>query len=100
MPKLKELSVDKLHLDLHNFRTVAQKTELQAVNSMISISPNKFWALLESLLDDGYIKTETIIVLEKSGKYTIKEGNRRVAAIKIILSKYKKLRYLTTFKLE
>ncbi|EMY60686.1 hypothetical protein [Leptospira terpstrae] len=91
MPKLKELSVDKLHLDLHNFRTVAQKTELQAVNSMISISPNKFWALLESLLDDGYIKTETIIVLEKSGKYTIKEGNRRVAAIKIILSKYKKI---------
>ncbi len=55
---------------------------------MISVNPDWFWALAESLLDDGYHLTENILVLQtdKAGKNLIvKEGNRRIGALKLIL---------------
>ena len=67
MPTTNLLSVKQLKLDLNNFRTVPQKNEISAVHAMISINPDWFWALMESLLADGYHPTENIIVL-KSGK--------------------------------
>jgi len=80
------LPVNDLAIDLQNFRTVAQKNEVEAINAMISISPDYFWGLMESLLDDGYLPTENIIVLEDpTNGYQVKEGNRRVASLKIIL---------------
>lgn len=85
MPAMQDLSVDSLHLDLQNYRTTPQKDETDAINSLISIDPNGFGALMESLLEDGYHPTENIIVLKKEGKYLVKEGNRRIAALKIIL---------------
>lgn len=45
---------------------------------------------MESLLDDGYLPTENIIVLESpDGKMVVREGNRRVASLKIILGHIK-----------
>ena len=53
---------------------------------MISISPERFLALLESILDDGYHATENIIVQKSAkGKLIVKEGNRRIAALKYAL---------------
>lgn len=55
---------------------------------MIAVSPDYFWGLTNSLLDSGYLPTENIIVLESDTKPALlitKEGNRRVAALKIIL---------------
>lgn len=86
MQRTKLLPVKDLSIDLNNFRTIAQKTELDAIKAMISISPDYFWGLMESLLDDGYLPTENIIVLEGGdGKHLVKEGNRRVASVKIML---------------
>ncbi len=88
MPVTEFRSVQDLALDLANHRTVQQVDEIHAVQTMISISPDRFWALMESLIDDGYLPTENILVLE-TGKDTpksiVKEGNRRVAALKLIL---------------
>ncbi|MCW5795341.1 MAG: hypothetical protein KIS97_13490 [Nitrospira sp.] len=88
MPSITATVVNALKLDLNNFRTVRQVNEIKAIHSMISISPAWFWALTESLLDDGYHLTENIIVL-KSGSngqdLIVKEGNRRVGALKLIL---------------
>jgi hypothetical protein len=84
MPSTTQLNVDKLHLDLSNFRTVHQKNETQAIKTMIAVSPDRFWALMDSLLDDGYHPTENIIILSSDNKYLVKEGNRRIAALKII----------------
>lgn len=82
MPQL----VKDLSIDLCNFRTVAQESELKAIKAMISISPDYFWALMESLIDDGYLPTENIIVLLGThNKMLVKEGNRRIASLKIIL---------------
>lgn len=83
-----DLAVKKLHLDLHNFRTTPQKDEESAIQSMISVNPEWFWALMSSILDSGYLPTENILVLRqgiKNGKLVVKEGNRRVAAMKIVL---------------
>ncbi|MDQ0037876.1 hypothetical protein J2W30_005655 [Variovorax boronicumulans] len=87
MAKTKLLPVKELAIDLRNFRTVRQKTELDAIKAMISISPDYFWGLMESLLDDGYLPTENILVLQDAkGVNQVKEGNRRIASLKIILS--------------
>jgi hypothetical protein len=87
MPKTEATSVQDLHLDLDNFRSVAQPSEIQAIQSMILVEPIKFWALMESLLDDGYLPTENIIVLKTGlvgSELLVKEGNRRIAALKLI----------------
>lgn len=92
MARTELVKISKLKLDLKNFRTVPQATEEDAIKAMISVSPDKFAALIDSLITDGYLPTENIIVLEtgsKSAKFTVKEGNRRIAALKIIHGIYK-----------
>jgi len=84
MPIMRNLPVDSLQLDLKNYRTVPQKDETDAINALITIDPDWFWALMDSLLEDGYHPTENIIVLQSNGKYVVREGNRRIAALKII----------------
>lgn len=87
MPTTKQIDVKDLSLDLSNFRTVSQRSEIKAIHAMISISPDWFWALTESLLADGYLPTENIIVLHSSKtprEFIVKEGNRRIAALKLI----------------
>jgi hypothetical protein len=83
MPELKTTKLEKLYLDLENYRTIHQKTEREAIYTMITISPDRFWSLMESLLDDGYHPTDNIMLLRDAEILTVKEGNRRVAALKI-----------------
>jgi hypothetical protein len=85
MPKSKREKVESLNLDLHNYRTVHQSDEEHAINALIGIDPDRFWALMESLLDDGYSPTENIIVLDIAKQLVVKEGNRRIGAMKLIL---------------
>jgi len=80
------LPVGDLTLDLRNFRTIKQRSEAKAAGAMISTSPDRFWALTNSLLDDGFLPTENIIVLksENEEQLVVREGNRRIAAMKLI----------------
>jgi hypothetical protein len=80
----KNIPVSKLSLDLKNYRTTPQKKELDAVKAMLSIKPDRFLAIIESILEDGYMPTENIIVLKNGTDNIVKEGNRRIAALKII----------------
>lgn len=84
MPTTEHVAVKKLTLDLKNYRTTPQKTESDAIKAMIIIKPDKFYAVLESLLEDGYLQTESIQVLKRDTKLEVKEGNRRIAAMKLI----------------
>lgn len=84
--------VASLSLDLNNFRHLPQKTEAEAVKAIVAIDQDRFWALAKSLLDDGYHPTDNILLLKggKGGKtLTVKEGNRRIGAIKLILGALK-----------
>ena len=87
MPTTRPLHIKRLKLDLSNFRTVPQKNEEDAIHAMISSDPDWFWALMESILKDGYLPTENIIVLKKKksgNEFIVKEGNRRIGALKCI----------------
>lgn len=89
MPTTSQIEVSKLLLDLKNFRTVPQKRESDAIRAMISIKPDRFFAVMDSIIEDGYLLTENIIVLN-DGKFNIvKEGNRRIAALKLIHGYFK-----------
>lgn len=88
MPQRKMVSVEDLSLDLHNFRTVAQPDEISAIHAMITIEPDRLWALMHSLYDDGFSWAESILVLQsgsKDEKLIVAEGNRRIAAMKLAL---------------
>ena len=50
---------------------------------MISVNPEWFWALAESLLKNGFEITENIIVLKQGADKVVKEGNRRIAIMKM-----------------
>lgn len=89
MPTTSQLEVSKLKLDLKNFRTVPQKKEVDAIKAMISIKPDRFFAVMESIIEDGYLPTENIIVLKDGTDNIVKEGNRRIAALKLIHGLYK-----------
>lgn len=86
MATAQRVKIDDLQIDLHNFRTVVQKDEASALRTMIAIAPEKFWGLMDSLLEDGYLPNENIIVLKakKTGELTVKEGNRRAGCLKLI----------------
>ena len=85
MPVTSTVAIKSLSLDLTNFRTLHQKTEADALRAIASVRLNWFHALMESLLEDGYHPTENIILLKAGKKLIVKEGNRRVAAIKLML---------------
>ncbi len=87
MPITELTPVRKLKLDLSNYRTMKQADERNAVEAIIAIKPDWFWALMESLLDTGYLPTENILVQSSAGarrSLVVKEGNRRIAALKLI----------------
>jgi hypothetical protein len=89
MPELKNILVSELKLDLDNYRTVHQNTENDSIRAMIAISSDWFWSLMENIIDDGYYPTDNIIVLEENKSFVVKEGNRRVASLKIIQKQIK-----------
>jgi len=85
MPEKRDVPIKQLSLDLRNFRTVQQPDELEAVRAMISTRPDYFWALTNSLLESGFLPTENVIVLKLDRQtLSVREGNRRVAAMKLI----------------
>lgn len=88
MPTSVQIEVSLLNLDLKNFRTVPQKEESDAIRAMISIKPDRFFAVIESIISDGYLPTENIIVLDDGKDKIVKEGNRRIAALKLIHGYY------------
>ena len=88
MPVTEHVQVKKLKLDLANYRTIKQANETEAITAIIAINPDWFFALAESLIEDGYLPTENVLV-QQSGTaarpiLTVKEGNRRIAALKLI----------------
>lgn len=87
MPITELAPVKKLKLDLSNYRTTKQKDERHAIEAIIAINPDWFWALTESIIDTGYLPTENILVQKGEGArptHVVKEGNRRISALKLI----------------
>jgi len=84
MSNITKIDVKDLNLDLENYRTIHQPNEIEAIKAMVAIGSDRFYSLMESLIEDGYYPTENIIVIKKKEEYIVKEGNRRIGALKII----------------
>jgi hypothetical protein len=86
MPVAKSVAVGDLVLDQKNYRTVRQDSEQHALHALVTIDPDYFWGIAASLLDNGYVATENILVIDaekKGDPHIVKEGNRRVGALKM-----------------
>jgi hypothetical protein len=87
MPEQTSKRAIDLSLDLTNFRMTPQRGERATLHSMIAIDAKHFWGLVQSILNEGYTGEENLIVLrdaEDPTSLVVKEGNRRLAAIKFL----------------
>ena len=79
------LPLTQLKLDINNFRHPHVEDEASCVNCLNASNPSAYVGLLQSILSDGYLPTENILVIESEGGcYTVMEGNRRVSLLKLI----------------
>ncbi len=81
------ISVTNLLLDPLNPRLpVADKSLSQAELIEELVQKDDVYPLAKSIIEQGYFPGEPLIVIEDRGKKWVIEGNRRIAALKLLLS--------------
>lgn len=80
----KVIPLSALTLDPKNYRSIPQPDEVGAIRAMIATDPAYFWGLFDSLIEDGYLPNENIVVLKVGAKQVVREGNRRVGILKVL----------------
>jgi hypothetical protein len=85
----KRLKIDRLLLDVDNPRITKASGQRDALQKIIEDQDSKLVGLAESIIDDGLAPMDRLLVVqskaaEDRGKYIALEGNRRLAALKIL----------------
>lgn len=80
--------VDELHLDPNNVRLELPADVPEADIIQDLFQNEKAMSLVEGIARVGYLTHEVPIVVERSGRLVVVEGNRRVAALKAIQNPY------------
>lgn len=90
------LSVDRLLIDPENFRFGKRVDATQ--NELLQIMDRDYQIeqIGESLADNGFFPQEPLVAIRQNDKFVVIEGNRRLAALKLLLGP--KLRHLTKNK--
>lgn len=86
--KYEYLSTDKLKFDPGNPRFFGSQTDQKKTQSeLYQVLKNDFGALglVDSLLANGFVPYEPLVVRNEGAHYSVLEGNRRLAAVKYIL---------------
>jgi ParB-like chromosome segregation protein Spo0J len=88
MSQISELPVSELHFDRENPRLVEFGIESQPRlrRKILSIlwEAMDVMELVLSISSSGYFPHEPLIVTEENGKQVVLEGNRRLAALKVL----------------
>lgn len=87
MASWETFKLSELRLDQRNYRTGASATQRDAISLIIDDQKGKLVNLAEDILAVGLSPGEPIWVTRDTdapGKYVVVEGNRRVAALKIL----------------
>jgi hypothetical protein len=82
-----QITIDNLKIAKDNPRFEPKKTEDNALEIMINSLGNKFVNLAQDIFEKGLNPSKLPIVIPDegdAGKYIVSEGNRRVAALKIL----------------
>ena len=81
------LHITNLLLDPHNSRIPDSGAELSQRDLIADMVENdKVHELARNIVDNGYYPVEALIVVEEEKKRYVVEGNRRLAALKLLLS--------------
>src|SRR5437764_14390882 len=83
----KNLKIDQLELDLVNPRISEASSQIETLQRLIHDQDAKLGNLAESIAEDGLNPMDRFLVMKSesgNGKYTVFDGNRRTAAIKIL----------------
>lgn len=83
------LSIDKLLLDSENPRIGGAESQRDALQKILDDQEEKLFALAEHIVDEGLSPIDRLLVLrekEGSDRFIALEGNRRVAALKILVN--------------
>ncbi|ERK16785.1 hypothetical protein L580_0364 [Serratia fonticola AU-P3(3)] len=86
----KTIKINKLLLDLDNSRfTSPAESQRDAISKMMEIQADRIYRLAKDIAEFGLDPSENILVYESEdepGFYVVAEGNRRVTALKLLLS--------------
>lgn len=83
----KSLKVDDVLLDLENPRISRSSSQREALQKIIEDQDVKLVALAESITEDGLNPMDRLLVIKaagEAGKWTVIEGNRRIATLRIL----------------
>lgn len=86
--ELRDLSIDDIQLDRKNPRLpehIRDGTQSEILRYLFDHAVLD--ELARSLLDNGYFQHEPLLVTEEDGQWVVLEGNRRLAALKILLAR-------------
>lgn len=81
------IRLSNLYLDLVNPRYEEQKSQNEALNTIASEQKDKLLVLLRDIIDHGLNPSDLPIVMpdaQRSNGYIVLEGNRRIAALKLL----------------
>ena len=86
MEKITQLSTDKLHFDPQNPRFYRLGSARMSDDEIISemMESEGVQDLMESIGAKGYFPGEPLLVVKQGDKYIVVEGNRRLAATKLL----------------
>lgn len=88
-PKQLIVNIDDLIVNESNPRILPVDTELDAIFSILNDQGKKIISLAEDIVLQGLSPLELIGAVEsKNGKFKVKEGNRRITAIKLLKDPY------------
>src|SRR5260370_35436680 len=83
------LHPDQLRFDPANPRFAASGTapKQEAIQALLEKEPHYALELIPSFLENGFIDYEPLVVRAEGDHYVVVEGNRRLAALRHILSR-------------
>lgn len=88
-PKIVEIAIENMLLDLENSRYDPLDDQNEIIREMLGDQGDKLINLARDIVEAGLNPSELPIVMplkDNSNKYVVLEGNRRLAAIKLLLN--------------
>ncbi len=81
----KEINLDDLHLDIENprLRAYGPEDDRACLEALVEHKPDQMYALAKDIFENG-LSIEPIVVIPDDVGYIVKDGNRRIACLKML----------------
>jgi hypothetical protein len=78
------IGINSLLLDAENPRHELVKSQREAIHAIIDEQGPKLTALMRDIAENGLSPLDRVLVIRKGQNFTVVEGNRRIAAVKLL----------------